>query len=286
MHCEQNAIRKMSLKASIFAAILPAFYLLTAPQSAAADPSPAAIAGFNSYIAQFESRLARQHSSDAGFLAPFDAARVRGGEVELEQITPASGANFPGALLHHWRGTAFVPGARAVDLEHLLRDYSRYPQVYAPQVIKAKVLAQNGNHYQTMLRLSQKHVIAIVLDTHYDIHFFPAASLPDASSEVHGYDISHSTRISEIADAGTAKEHALDSDHEHGFLWRLNTYWSWEERDGGLYMQIETVSLTRSIPTGLGWAIGPFTNSIPRESLEFTLHSTVNPLRRQVNQQP
>ena len=86
----------MSLKASIFAAILPSrsLSILTAPQSAAADPSPAAIAGFNSYIAQFESRLARQHSSDTGFLAPFDAARVRGGEVELEQITPASGAKL------------------------------------------------------------------------------------------------------------------------------------------------------------------------------------------------
>jgi hypothetical protein len=284
-----NANRIPALKSIAFARVFPgaiaallplALQVIAAPQLAVADPSPAAVAGFNTYIAQLESRLARQHGSAPDSLAPFDAARVHGGEVVVEQITPAAGATLPGAMLHHWRGTAFVPGAQAVDLERLLRDYSRYPQVYAPQVITARVLSQDGNHFQTMLRLSQKHVITVVLDSNYDIQFFPAAAAPDPNSGAHGYNISHSTRIAEIADPGKATEHALDSDHEHGFLWRLNTYWSWEERDGGLYMQIETVSLTRSVPTGLGWAIGPFIESIPRESLDFTLRSTANALRR------
>ena len=96
----------------------------------------------------------------------------------------------------------------------------------------------------------------------------------------HGYSISRSTQISEIDSPGTNAERALNSSEEHGFLWRLNTYWSYEERDGGLYMQIESVSLTRSIPNGLGWAIGPFVESVPRDSLEFTLRSTCNALRK------
>jgi hypothetical protein len=269
----------------VLAAALPATFaaliLVAAPGRAAADPSPAAVAGFNSYIAQFESRLARQHSSADGFLAPFDSVRLRGGEVVIEPIKPAPGADLPGAMLHHWRGTAFVPGARAADLERLLRDYGDYPKVYAPQVVAARVLAQDGDRFETMLRIIQKHVITVVLDTTYDIQFSPAAAAPAAQPGAHGYNISHSTRVAEIAASGTSTEHALDASHEHGFLWRLNTYWSWEERDGGLYMQIETVSLTRSIPIGLGWAIGPFIESIPRESLEFTLRSTANALRRQ-----
>ncbi len=292
MNRESKANRILTLKAfvstgvlsGVLLALMPATFsalvLAAAPERAFADPTPAAVAGFNTYIAQLESRLAHQHGSAGGFLAPFDAARVRGGTVVVERVMPAFGASVPGAMLHHWRGTAFVAGARAVDLERLLRDYGRYQKVYAPQVISARVLAQDGNHYQTMLRVSQKHVITIVLDTNYDIHFFPVTVEPDANSGAHGYDISHSTQITEIGDPGTAKEHALDSNHEHGFLWRLNTYWSWEEGDGGLYMQIETVSLTRSIPTGLGWAIGPFINSIPRDSMEFTLRATANALRR------
>jgi hypothetical protein len=119
----------------------------------------------------------------------------------------------------------------------------------------------------------QKHVITVVMDTAYDVTF---ARL-DAQ---HGYSISRSTQISEIDAAGTASERVLRSSQEHGFLWRLNTYWSYQQRDGGLYMQIESVSLTRSIPTGLGWLIGPFVESVPRESLEFTLRATCNALRK------
>jgi hypothetical protein len=60
----------------------------------------------------------------------------------------------------------------------------------------------------------------------------------------------------------------------------MNIYWSYEERDDGLYLQVEAVSLTNSIPRGLGWAIGAYVNSIPRESLEFTLRSACNALRK------
>lgn len=123
------------------------------------------------------------------------------------------------------------------------------------------------------MRVRQKHVITIVMDTAYDVAF---AHLDPK----HGYSTSRSTRIAEVDSPGTSKEHTLSSSDEHGFLWRLNTYWSWEEREGGLYMQIETVSLTRSIPAGLGWAVGPFVESVPRDSLEFTLRSASKNLRR------
>jgi hypothetical protein len=140
-------------------------------------------------------------------------------------------------------------------------------------VLTAKVLSQQGDHFQVVMRVRQKHIITVVMDTSYDVTF---ARL-DAR---HGYSISHSTQISEIDSPGTPGERALTSSQEHGLLWRLNTYWSYEERDGGFYMQIETVTLTRSIPLGLDWAVGPFVESVPRESLEFTLRSTYNALRR------
>ena len=264
--------------AAIKGAIILVFMLFAA-HARAAGPSTTAIAGFDSYIDKLEARFAKQHSSSASFLAPADVARLRNGEILVEELTPKTGTDVPGAMIHHWRGTAFVPGATAADLEHLLRDYGRYPQVYSPDVLAAKVLSQDGNHYETALRLSQKHIITVVLDTTYDIHFFPEIAVPDAHSGARGYDISHSTRVDEIASPGTKDEHALDADHEHGLLWRLNTYWTWREGDGGLYMQMETVSLTRAIPTGLGWAVGPFVESVPHDSLEFTLRSTANALR-------
>ncbi len=256
-----------------------------APGYIVAEPAPAAVSAFNSYISEVESRITRQHRSPNGFLAPAASGpqseiqlreselRLRRGELIIERLTPSAGADLPGAMLHHWRGAAFVPGAKAADFERLMKDFNAYPQHFSPQVLQAKILSQQGDHFQATMRVRQRHILTVVMDTTYDVTF----GRLDAQ---HGYSISHSTRISEIESPGTSSERALNSNEEHGFLWRLNTYWSYEERDGGLYMQIESVTLTRSIPRGLGWAVGPFVESVPRESLEFTLRSTCNALRR------
>jgi hypothetical protein len=246
------------------------------------DPTPAAAAAFNSYSRAVELRLAQQHRSNA-FLARASSGagdaeqRLRHGDLLIEKVseplTVSMDIGSSGAMLHHWRGTAFAPGAKADDFERLMRDFSSYPQHFSPQVLQAKVLCQNGDRLQAWMRVRQRHVITVVMDSTYDVDF----SRVDVR---HGYSISRSTRMAEIDSPGTGSERALDASHEHGFLWRLNTYWSYEERDGGLYLQIEAVSLTRSIPRGLGWTIRPYVESIPRESMEFTLRSAVNALRK------
>jgi hypothetical protein len=252
--------------------------LIAAPVSLAAEPTPAALSAFDSYISTVESRLAQQHRSLNGFIAPLSPAaqseaRLRQGELIVEQLTPSTPVDLPGAMLYHWRGTAFAPGSKAADFERLMKNFEAYPQYFSPQVLQSKILSQQGDRFQVLMRVRQKHVITVVMDTTYDVTFARLDSL-------RGFSLSRSTQISEIESPGSNHERALSSTEEHGFLWRLYTYWTYEERDGGLYMQIESVSLTRSIPTGLGWAIGPFVKSVPRESLEFTLRSTCNALRR------
>jgi hypothetical protein len=122
------------------------------------------------------------------------------------------------------------------------------------------------------MRVKQKHVLTVVMDTEYAVTF-------GRMGTGRGWSTSRSTQITEIENAGTDKERALGPKEEHGFLWRLNTYWAYEERDGGLYLQIESVSLTRAIPAGLGWVARPFVESVPRESLEFTLRKTCEALK-------
>jgi hypothetical protein len=243
------------------------------------EPTPAADSAFDSYSQAVESRLARQHRSPNPFLAATasdpegEEAHLRRGELIIEKLTPPTDADFPGALLHHWRGTAFAAGATAADFERLMRDVNSYPQHFSPQVLQAKTLTQDGDHMQAWMRVRQRHVITVVMDTNYDITF-------GRSDRQHGYSLSRSTRIAEVDGAGTGAERTLSASEEHGYLWRMNTYWSYAERDGGLYLQIEAVSLTRSIPRGAGWAIQPYVESLPRESLEFTLRSACNALRR------
>jgi hypothetical protein len=256
-----------------FSVVCGVLIAAAAPCTGMGQPAPAAVTAFNTYTAAVEARLAEQHQSPTAFLVPEDSTRLRKGELAVQQLTPSTGDALPGALLHHWRGTAFVAGAKATDFERLLRDFKAYPQEFSPQVLQARVLAQNGDHLQVRMRVRQRHVITVTMDTTYDVAF----GRLDAQ---HGYSISRSTQISEMDSNGRA----LTASEEHGFLWRMNTYWSYEERDGGLYIQIESVSLTRSIPTGLAWAVGPFVESIPRESMEFTLHSACNALRRPLDQ--
>jgi hypothetical protein len=249
---------------------------LDAPRSLMAEPPPAAVAAFNAYSRDVESRLVQQHRSAGAFLAlagPVEENKLRAGEVVIERLTPPVGGEFSGALLHHWRGTAFAPGAKAADFERLMRDFNAYPQHFAPQVIQARVLAQSGDRVQAWMRVRQHHVITVVMDTTYDVSF-------GQLDVQHGYSLSRSTRIDEMDGVGTSHEHALGPKDEHGFLWRLNTYWSYEERDGGLYLQIEAISLTRVIPIGLSWAIRPYVESIPRESMEFTLRSACGALKK------
>ncbi len=242
--------------------------LLAVNRRASAQPSPGAVAGFEAQVSGIEGRLARQHLAPATFLAgTVSPERLRGGDVVLEQLSPPD--HPPGALLHHWRGTAFAPGATAADFERLLRNFNAYPQRFAPEVLDAHVTSGEGDRLEAWMRVRQKHVLTVVLDSTYDVTF----GRLDAQD---GFSASRSTRIYEL----DPHNQPLSPAAEHGFLWRLNTYWTWEQRDGGLYLQVESVSLSRAIPTGLGWALRPYVDSVPRESLEFTLRSATNALRK------
>jgi hypothetical protein len=201
----------------------------------AAGPPAGAVSAFEAYTRAVESRIG--------------VGNVRT-EVTIERV---AAPEISGALLHDWSGTAFAPGATAAGFEKLLRDFDGYPKYFAPQVVKAEVVSGSGDHFAVRMRVRQKHVITVVLDTTYDVTFGRGSS------------VSKSTRIDEVGG-------------DHGFLWRLNTYWTYAERDGGLALRIESVSLTRPVPRGLGWVVGPYVQSIPRESLEFTLRSVLRVL--------
>lgn len=107
----------------------------------------------------------------------------------------------------------------------------------------------------------------MVLNTNHDVRYFPLGP-----ARLHSR--SYSTRIAEVADAGKPGEHEMPVGQDHGFLWRLYSYWRFQERDGGVYVECQAISLTRNVPTGLGWLIEPIIRNLPRESLANTLTAT------------
>lgn len=237
---------------------------------------------FNAYIRSYEKDAQDQLSRGEFLLLDHQPPalraeayeRLRRGEVLIER-RKAPEEQFPNALLHHWMGTAFFSGATLDQVFAILEDYNSYRTTYAPEMVQARVLQHNRDDFNVSLRLRQHKVITVMFDTDYDVHF----ARFDAT---HGYSRSYSTRITEIEHPGEANERTLPPGNDHGFLWRLDTYWRFVERDGGVYAQCEAISLTRDVPSGLGWLVGKFVESIPRESLVFTMNST----RKAVAAQP
>ena len=149
----------------------------------------------------------------------------------------------------------------------LLQDYDHHSIYYSPEVTKSKMLEHSGDDFNVYFRLTRKKIITVVLDTEYEVHY-QRLDATRAQSR------SYSTRVVEIEHPGEPNERAMPPGNDDGFMWRLYSYWRFSEADHGVYVQCEAISLTRDIPTGLNWLIGPFIESIPRESLDFTLGST------------
>ncbi len=251
--------------------------LLAAPCPAAQLTLPAQQA-FENYAAALEKRLAQQHASPDTYLAVFNLAgteradaerQLRSGEMRVEPVNGGT-HEVSGGLLHHWRGAAFVPGGRAQDMLALLRDSNHLASYYAPEVESSRALSDHGGVATVAIRLKKHKIVTVMLDTEYAVQ--------TGLTGVSGYGFSRSTHIWQIAEAGTGHEHRLPAGNDDGFLWRLNSYWSFVELPDGLLIECEAISLTRDVPSGLAWLIMPIIKDMPRESLRFTLSATRNAL--------
>lgn len=197
-------------------------------------------------------------------------AELHRGEVRIERLeTLDDGKQIecPGGMIHHWIGTVFIPGATLQQTLALVKDYDHHQNYYAPDVMRSKILRQNGDDYLVHLRFYKHKIVTSVVDTDHEVHY----SVIDAT---HAWSRSQTTRVQQVDDADKPDEHLLPEGRGDGFLWRMNTYWRFEEKDGGTYVECQTISLTRDIPTGLGWLVRGYVTSVPRESLTFTLATT------------
>jgi hypothetical protein len=173
----------------------------------------------------------------------------------------------PGGLVHHWAGVIFIPNVTLAEVNAVLQDYEDEPSIYKPEIRQSKLIEQHGNKSKIFLQLYSKTIITVVLNGYFDVVERPLGS---TRSEI----ASHSTRIVEVVDPGTPDEHERSDGGDHGYMWRMNSYWRIEEKDGGVYVQNESISLTRTVPVLLAWLINPLTKSIPRDVLVHMLTDT------------
>jgi len=260
-------------------AVLLAFSPRVLGSNAAKDLKPNTLSAFDEYVRLTEERNNAEHQRGTNLLwidALPESERVqayealRRGEIKMQKMeTRKDGEKIrcPGGMIHHWAGVAFIPAVKLQDLLHVLQDYDHHAQYYAPDVERSKIESRDGDHFLVFLRFRRHKVITVVLNTEHDVRYF-------RDSETREHSRSSAVRIAEVENVGKSDEREKPPGEDGGFLWRMETWWRMDERDGGVYVQSEVVSLTRDIPPGLGWLIGPFVTSIPRETLTFTLEAT------------
>jgi hypothetical protein len=224
--------------------------------------TPQATAAFDRYVEQAEAQAEARLRSD-----PVRDPKLRGGEARVEAADAARNVNALGAMIQDWVGTMFLPGATLAQVQSVLRNYAGYKNYYRPKVIESQQLAHSGDEYDVLLRLYEKHILTVVLNSTYHIRY----EMPDAK---HLIVTSRSTHVGEVKDPGKSSTEEVAPGADSGFLWRLNSYWRFEAADGGVYARCEAISLSRDVPAGLGWMLQGFLESFPKESMVNTLRGT------------
>lgn len=249
------------------------------------DARDASLQGYRDYLARVEARNAAGLTKGA-FLWIDELpepektrayTKLKQGGVEMRRLGKDDGegaAKTPGGMIHDWEGMVFIPGARLDQVLAVLQDYNKHSVYYAPDVESARIESRDGDHFRVYMRFRRKKIVTVVLNTEQDVMYYR-----DSATREHSR--SSAVRIREVANPGTKEEKEKPPGEENGFMWQMETWWRMEERDGGVYVQNEAVTLTRDIPAGFGWLIGPFVTSIPKETLEFTMNATCEAVLRQ-----
>jgi hypothetical protein len=251
------------MKWFVSAVLLTAF---GAPSLPAAELKPATVQTFERYIRQTEQRLDARKSFLWSDESPERARRVREGQVVVEPTGAKPLIDVGDGLIHDWTGAVFIPRVTLQQTLTRVQDYNS-DRVRHREVMDSRIVTHQGHDYRVYMRLLKKKIVTVVLNTEHDIRYTPVDKTRWKSQ-------SRTVKIAEVQDAGKPTEHELPPGTGNGFLWKLYTYWRFEERDGGTFVECQAISLTRDIPIGLGWLIEPIIRSLPKESLENTLRET------------
>jgi hypothetical protein len=197
-------------------------------------------------------------------------AELRQGAVLVKQVNTLEEGHpiqVEHGLIHDWIGVLFIPNTSLSQTLAVVQDYDNYQSFYKPEIRRSKLLNRNGDNFKVFLQLYKKTLVTVAINADFDVNYewFGTNRVMDRS---------YATRLAEVADAGQADEHELPAADAHGYLWRLCDYWRFEEKDGGVYIQLESIGLSRGVPAIVAWLINPLLRSIPRGTLSSLLAAT------------
>ena len=254
--------------------MLPYLGCLVVPSlSHAAELRQDTLVYWNAYLDAARS----QSASQVPFLwvdqSPERLQRVRDGEILVSSGGKENPKPVASGLIHDWVGAAFFPNASIKDILSAARDYSNYKEYYKPTVVDSKLLGSDGPCEKYSMRVVNKEVVAeTALDMDYETCYFKI-------DDRRWYSTTRTTRVQEIRHYGRADEQELPPDHGSGYVWRLYSVARFEQRDGGTYVEVEAMALSRDIPTALRWVVNPIVRRVSRNSMLVSLQQMKEAVR-------
>ena len=251
---------------------------LAAQRVEAAELKKETAAAFEHYVGASEKRIKSElHNGSFLFIDELPETRrveaysqLHEGRVLVKQMNTKEEGHpieVPHGLIHDWVGVLFIPNASLSQTLAVVQDYDNHRNIYKPEVRDSKLVQHSGDNFKVFLQLYKKSLVTVVINANFDINYERFGTNRAVSR-------SYSTRLAEVENAGQTDEHELPVDDAHGYLWRLYSYWRFEEQDGGVYVQLESIGLSRAVPAIFGWLVNPLLRGIPRGTLSSLLGST------------
>ena len=240
--------------------------LIAPPKIAAAELAAATTQAYDRYIAtllgEFSKRIASDVFLEHGMPPALD--RLRRGEVLLAAGSGDGIIDVPNGLIHHWRGTVFIPNVTLAGLLKTVQDYPAYASLYN-WLVASELLNVDGDRYRTFFRAKRSAgVVTGVLDLWMTTDYKRLA--PDRVTS-----IAKAECVRQVEHAGERGELRLRPGSGSGYLWRADALSKYLERDGGVYVELDTIGLSRGYPPFLGWVIEPVARTMGRESAGSSL---------------
>jgi hypothetical protein len=246
--------------------------VLTTGRTSASELKPRTAKAFQHYEELTEARIRSELSTPEQFLyihgLPEDQraqeiARLKSGQVYILTLSTKENdrkIEIPDGLVHHWLAVGFIPKARLEQVLQVTQDYAHHADFFKPDVQRSELLGRDGEHFHVYFRFYRHAIVTAVYNTQFDIDFTQA-------DLTHEYSFAKAVRIAEVRNPGEKDESERPVGNDRGYLWRLDLYTRYVEADDGVYVQIEFLGLSRSVPAIFAWLVNPYIHSVPREYL-------------------
>lgn len=239
--------------------------------------TPETAKAFETYVKSAEAELDARWSGRAPFLSlavsAEDRKRLFKGDLVIHPAASHNPQDVPDGLIHDWVGAVYIPNTSVSTVLAVLQDFDHHAKIY-PEIIRSRMVKHEGNNMTGYWRIERKQqFVPAVFDVEQQVEYKEIAPEEWICR-------AYANDIREVQDAGTAREKDYPLGEGLGLLWRLNAFWSIEASGSGVLAECRTISLSRSIPNGMGWMIKPFIQNVPRESLTSTLQNTRKTIAR------